>query len=49
MADATAVDTTIERERLSWEQFGEASRDLARTIQSQSLDPVRKSILGATA
>ena len=39
MADATAVDTTIERERLSWEQFGEASRDLARTILRDGFEP----------
>jgi len=35
-----AVKTDADKERL---------RDLARTIQSQSLDPVRKTILGATA
>jgi len=35
-----AVKTDGDKERL---------RDLARTIQSQSLDPVRKTILGATA
>ena len=29
--------------------LGASNRDLARTIQSQSLDPVRKTILGATA
>jgi probable F420-dependent oxidoreductase len=34
-----AVKTDADKERL---------RDLARTIQSQSLDPVRKTILGAT-
>jgi hypothetical protein len=34
------VKTDADKERL---------RDLARTIQSQSLDPVRKTILGATA
>ena len=35
-----AVKTDADKEQL---------RDLARTIQSQSLDPVRKTILGATA
>jgi hypothetical protein len=35
-----AVKNDADRERL---------RDIARTIQSQSLDPVRKTILGATA
>jgi hypothetical protein len=34
------VKTDADKERL---------RDLARTIQSQSVDPVRKTILGATA
>jgi len=39
MADVTAVDTTAKRERLSWEQFGEASRDLARAILRDGFEP----------
>ena len=39
MTDATAVDTTVERERLSWEEFGEASRELARAILRDGFAP----------
>jgi len=33
------VDATGERERLSWDQFGEASRELARTILADGFEP----------
>ena len=33
------VDATGERERLSWEQFGEASRELARAVLNDGFDP----------
>ena len=39
MAEATARETTVERERLTWEQFGEASRDLARAILRDGFEP----------
>ena len=37
MADATAVETTVERERLTWDAVREACRDLARAILARRL------------